>query len=163
MNKKVSILLISIFGLLHSCTPSKAKEDYVILKQFDRIEEKAIATFSYVKNNSSTSYLLELSEGNKTLLKNTATGRTEEEYAAIPGYPGSSCAKQEQLQWQYFRTQIFPGLVARANSTCTPLRYCVGIYCNGQPRVFYLLLISPTASNCIKLTDVAAEASRYHF
>lgn len=167
MSKLLSFMLITVLGLLNACTSSKENKSYFILKQFDKITAQRITTFAYLKDGLKTDYTLELSRENKTVLKNTATGKIEEEYKSFPtaiaNYPGNNCAKQEDQQWENFRVNILPGLINRANSTCTVVKYCVGIYCNGQPRVFYLLLIPPTASNCIKFTNITTESNRYAF
>lgn len=66
----------------------------------------------------------------------------------IPGNPCGDCQQQDDAQWEQFRQNQLPGLLAMANQQCRAVNYCLTVYCNGQPRTFYLLVIKPTNPKC---------------
>lgn len=95
------------------------------------------------------SYKLQLDkEGTKLL---DAKGTVIRNWKQVPGNipPGLDCEQQEDLQFQQFRQNQLPGLIAAANQQCRANMYCLIIYCNSQPRVAYTMLIKPTLRKCM--------------
>lgn len=164
--KKLIIVII-----LFEVVSIKAQiKDEILLKKgvlSDTQLNDYIETFKLVNDqNRMVEYGIMLSKNKKIVLKDIKSKKIIETYhqpdlKKIPN-PTLTCEQQEQQQWDYYRRNIYPNILANANRNCYPIRYCLGITCNGQYQVFYMLLIKPNSWRC-KILSEATYISKYQF
>jgi hypothetical protein len=145
MKTKISLIVcILFFGITNA---QKLDKNVSILKKWNienRQDFPSKTVFKITENGKTKSVYLVLNK-EEVLLKDALTKGTIERYVYKSKLVTSSnCQIQEQNQWDDFKNNVYPGIIANVNKTCKAQRYCLQIFCNGIPKSSFMLIIKPT-------------------
>lgn len=146
MKTKISIIVcILFFGITNA---QKLSKNISILKKWniDNRQDFPLKTAFKITENGITKSVFLVLNKEEVLLKDAITKTTIERYVyKSKQVTSSNCQIQEKDQWDDFRNNVYPGILANVNKKCKAQRYCLPIFCNGIPTSSYMMLIKPTA------------------